>query len=41
MDLLTMSDMRELLREAGIDRYRIIQNKLMGLTMDFVVVFQR
>jgi hypothetical protein len=39
MDLLSMGDMRRILREAGIGRYRIIQNKLFGMTLDFVVVF--
>lgn len=41
MDLLTMADMRALLREAGIERYRIVANRLFGFTMDFVVVFRR
>jgi len=41
MDLLTMADMRSLLREAGIERYRIVRNRLLGFTMDFVVVFRR
>lgn len=40
MDLLSMADMRGVLREAGIDRYRIVRNRLLGFTMDFVVVFR-
>lgn len=41
MDLLTMADMRALLRDAGIERYKIVHNRLMGMTMDFVAVFRR
>lgn len=41
MDLLSLSDLKRLLGEAGIDRYRIVQNRLLGFTMDFVVIFRR
>jgi hypothetical protein len=30
--------MRGLLGDAGITKYRIVQNRLLGLTLDFVVV---
>ena len=39
MRLLSISDMKSLLRDAGISEYKIIKNKLMGFTIDFVVVF--
>ena len=38
MDLLSMGELRGLLREAGITKYRIVQNRLLGLTLDFVVI---
>lgn len=38
MDLLTVSDMRALLRDAGITNYRIVKNRLLGLTLDFAVI---
>ena len=38
MDLLSMGELRRLLREAGITKYRIVQNRLLGLTLDFVVI---
>lgn len=41
MDLLSLSDLRRQLREAGIPNHRIAQNRLFGLAMDFVVVFRR
>ncbi len=40
MDLLSVGDMRRLLRDAGISDYKIIRNKLLGFTLDFVVVFR-
>jgi hypothetical protein len=39
MDLLTLADLRRLLRDAGIAEYRIVRNRLLGLTLDFVVIF--
>ena len=39
MDLLTLGDLRRLMRDAGIDEYRVIQNRLMGLTVDFVIAW--
>lgn len=39
MNLLSISQMRKLLKAAGIDNYKIIKNRLLGLTVDFVVVF--
>ena len=39
MDLLSMADMRALLRDAGISDYKIVRNKLMGMTLDFVAIF--
>jgi hypothetical protein len=38
MDLLSLSELRGLLRDAGITKYRILQNRLLGLTLDFVVM---
>ena len=40
MRLLSISDMKGLLRDADISEYKIFKNKLMGFTLDFVVVFQ-
>jgi SAM-dependent methyltransferase len=39
MNLLSLSDIKSLLTEAGITEYKIIKNKLLGFTLDFVVMF--
>jgi hypothetical protein len=39
MDLLSIKDLRSLLAAAGIAEYRIVRNRLMGFTLDFVVIF--
>ena len=39
MNLLSIRDLRELLESAGISNYRIIKNKLLLFTLDFVVIF--
>lgn len=38
MWLLSKSDLKGLLAEAGITRYRLVQNKFAGFTLDFVVL---
>lgn len=38
MDLLSVADMRRLLRAAGISDYKIVRNRLFGLTLDLVVI---
>jgi len=38
MDLLSLGELRGLLRDAGIANYRIVRNRLLGLTLDFVVI---
>jgi hypothetical protein len=38
MDLLSVGELRGVLRDAGVTQYRIVQNRLMGLTLDFVVI---
>ena len=40
MHLLSISDMKSLLRDADISEYKIFKNRLMGFTLDYVVVFQ-
>lgn len=39
MRLLSFSELKRLLAEAGIKDYQIIKNRLLGLTLDFVIVF--
>jgi hypothetical protein len=39
MNLLSFSDVKSLLAEAGITEYKIIENKIVGLTLDFVIMF--
>ncbi len=39
MDLLSVHDLRSVLKAAGITEYRIVRNRLMGFTVDFVVMF--
>lgn len=39
MELLSLKDIKTLLDSAGIKEYRIIENKLWGLTLDFVMIF--
>jgi hypothetical protein len=38
MDLLSLGELRGVLRDAGVARYSIVQNRLLGLTLDFVVI---
>lgn len=38
MNLLSIADAKQLLKEAGISDYRIYSNRLAGFTMDFVIV---
>lgn len=40
MHLLSISDMKGLLSDADISEYKIFKNRLMGFTLDYVVVFQ-
>jgi len=39
MHLLSAGDLRRLMSAAGVDSYTMKRNRLMGLTLDFVVVF--
>lgn len=39
MHLLSLSELREILREAGINNYKIKKNWFMGFVVDFVVIF--
>ncbi|MCF6151580.1 MAG: class I SAM-dependent methyltransferase [Candidatus Kuenenia stuttgartiensis] len=39
MNLLSITDIKDLLAGAGIKDYRIIPNKLLGFTMDFIIIF--
>ena len=39
MNLLAFQDLRSLLKDAGISRYKIMRNRLLLFTMDFVVIF--
>ncbi|EKD66932.1 MAG: hypothetical protein ACD_48C00671G0002 [uncultured bacterium] len=41
MRLLSEKDLHHILAHAGIHEYTIIKNRLFGLTLDFVVVFDR
>jgi SAM-dependent methyltransferase len=38
MNLLSLSELKQLLHQAGIDDFRILKNKLLGFTLDFVVI---
>ena len=38
MNLLTLKDLKALLQEAEIEDYKIYKNKILGLTMDFVII---
>jgi Methyltransferase domain len=40
MYLLSIYEMELLLRDSGISNYRIFKNKLLGFTLDFVVIFE-
>jgi hypothetical protein len=40
MNLLSINDIQRLLTKAGIGNYRIIENKLLGFTMDFIIIFE-
>ena len=39
MDLLTLGDLKRLMRDAGIKNYRIMQNRLAGWPLDFAVAW--
>lgn len=39
MNLLTLNDLKTLLRDAGINDYKIIKNKFLFFTLDFVVMW--
>jgi len=39
MYLLTINNLRELLAKANITDYKIYKNRLVGFTLDFVVIF--
>jgi SAM-dependent methyltransferase len=39
MNLLSLSELKQLLKSAGIENYQIYKNKFLGFTMDFVVIF--
>lgn len=39
MNLLSLGDLKGLLRDAGISDYKIIKNKLLFFTLDFIVYF--
>jgi len=39
MNLLSLADIKELLRLAKIKDYRIIKNKFLGFTLDFIIVW--
>jgi len=38
MNLLSLSELKQLLHQAGINDFRILKNKLLGFTLDFVVI---
>ena len=38
MHLLSPGDMEKLLADAGISTFRLVRNRLVGFTLDFVVV---
>lgn len=40
MNLLSINDIKRLLMKAGIRNYRIIANKWLGFTMDFIIIFE-
>ncbi|MBI2471497.1 MAG: methyltransferase domain-containing protein [Planctomycetes bacterium] len=39
MNLLSINDIKSLLMKTGINNYKIIANKLLGFTMDFIIIF--
>ncbi len=39
MNLLSLAEIKELLRLAKIGDYRIIKNKFLGFTLDFIIVW--
>lgn len=39
MNLLTLDDLKGLLRDAGISDYKVVKNRLFGFTLDFVIIF--
>lgn len=41
MHLLSKNDLRRLLAEAGINDYKIIRNRFLGLTMTFTVIWKK
>lgn len=40
MNLLSLSEMRGLLTEAGISEYTIVKNRLLGFVLDFIVIIR-
>ncbi len=40
MNLLSLRDIRKLLKEAGIKEYRIIKNRFLIFTMDYILVWE-
>jgi len=38
MSLLRYGDLKQLLLEAGVDDFEIVRNRILGLTLDFVVI---
>lgn len=41
MDLLSLSELKCLLQTAGIEKYKIIKNRLLFFTLDFVVIWKK
>ena len=39
MHLLSLSTIKRLLRKCNIDKFKIIKNKILGFTVDYVVIF--
>lgn len=39
MNLLSLSDIKQLLKDADINDYRIIKNKFFGFTLDFIITW--
>ncbi len=39
MHLLSLGDIKKLLEKSGISEYKVIKNKILGFTVDFVIIF--
>lgn len=39
MHLLSLNTIKKLLEECGIEKYRIVKNKILGFTVDFMIIF--